>query len=571
MVRGQYQQALARVYHDEYSRCVRRLPRPGGSAACRGQSRPGIELTLNAAQTTITPQTVKPASLKLNAVSNAVSYAVAALTALVLSPFLVHRLGDSRYGVMSLSAGLLGYYGLLDLGIRGAVGYFVARYRAEQNPEANLAVIRNAFWVLSLVASVVMCIGGFVAFNFPKLFNIGRADPREASLAVAIATAGFALTLPFSVPSAILNGLRRIDLIARAEMVCKTVAACGIYLALLWGGGLVEVTLAQVSGSILTWCAWIVELRRLGFPFRVWPPSIQRRTIKDLATVGSATVIINIGTSLITQVQPIIVGSALGTAAVTYFTLGRYLPVQFYSALAALSITLTTAFTHLYCAGLKSDLNRVFMSASRIIGALSCFVAAGIAVFGESFLTLWVGTKYTRAPATYASGTIMLIMLAANLPRTFLNVPTQFLLGSRKLRFLTILRSAEALATVPLCILLVRPLGPAGVAVGTLLPTLACHVFFLLPFTLKTLDIPMRDYSRGVLRPAAAIGIGTAAAGLVALRAVHPGRWSILCAEIAIVSGLVLAFSWRLVLRETERASVLGRISRLSAGLRVRF
>ncbi len=51
-------------------------------------------------------------------VANWTAFAVAAVVGFMLSPFIVHRLGNSAYGTWALLGSLVGYLGLLDFGVR---------------------------------------------------------------------------------------------------------------------------------------------------------------------------------------------------------------------------------------------------------------------------------------------------------------------------------------------------------------------------------------------------------------------------------------------------------------------
>ncbi len=64
------------------------------------------------------------------AILNATYFAVAALVSFFLSPFLLRRSGDASFGLLSVTWELGGYFGLLDLGLRSAVNYHVARSAA---------------------------------------------------------------------------------------------------------------------------------------------------------------------------------------------------------------------------------------------------------------------------------------------------------------------------------------------------------------------------------------------------------------------------------------------------------
>ena len=51
-----------------------------------------------------------------NIASNWAGYVVQVAVGFFLTPFVVHSLGETQYGVWTLVVGVTGYYGLLDLG-----------------------------------------------------------------------------------------------------------------------------------------------------------------------------------------------------------------------------------------------------------------------------------------------------------------------------------------------------------------------------------------------------------------------------------------------------------------------
>ncbi len=61
--------------------------------------------------------------------------------AFFMMPFVVHHLGDRTYGFWALIAAVLGYYGILDLGIVTAVQYHVGKAIGDGNPDS---LVRSA-------------------------------------------------------------------------------------------------------------------------------------------------------------------------------------------------------------------------------------------------------------------------------------------------------------------------------------------------------------------------------------------------------------------------------------------
>src|SRR5688572_20143986 len=59
-----------------------------------------------------------------------------AVVGFLLLPLLVSRLGDTAYGLWIVIGSFTGFFLLLDFGLRGSVGRFVALYRAQDDFES---------------------------------------------------------------------------------------------------------------------------------------------------------------------------------------------------------------------------------------------------------------------------------------------------------------------------------------------------------------------------------------------------------------------------------------------------
>ena len=62
----------------------------------------------------------------------------------VVAPLLVRRLGTTGYGLWIVIGSLSGYFGLLDLGLRGSVGRQLAFHRARSDHEATNRTLSSA-------------------------------------------------------------------------------------------------------------------------------------------------------------------------------------------------------------------------------------------------------------------------------------------------------------------------------------------------------------------------------------------------------------------------------------------
>src|ERR1035437_8345860 len=56
--------------------------------------------------------------------------AINILVGILLTPIIVHRLGDTAYGIWVLIFSVTGYYGMFDLGIRSSIVRYVSKFTA---------------------------------------------------------------------------------------------------------------------------------------------------------------------------------------------------------------------------------------------------------------------------------------------------------------------------------------------------------------------------------------------------------------------------------------------------------
>src|SRR2546429_3803229 len=73
-------------------------------------------------------------SLILRAVATSwVAVVANASVGIFLTPYVLHRLGDEAFGVWVLIVNLVGYYGILDAGVRSAILRYVDRKSTRLN------------------------------------------------------------------------------------------------------------------------------------------------------------------------------------------------------------------------------------------------------------------------------------------------------------------------------------------------------------------------------------------------------------------------------------------------------
>src|SRR5690348_263281 len=98
-----------------------------------------------------------------NVMSNWGAYLLAIAINFFVSPYVVLRLGNTGYGVWTLILSLTGYLGLLDLGVRGAVTRYVAKFHAMAEDSRASNVASSAMMIFSVTGLLAVLISAILA------------------------------------------------------------------------------------------------------------------------------------------------------------------------------------------------------------------------------------------------------------------------------------------------------------------------------------------------------------------------------------------------------------------------
>jgi O-antigen/teichoic acid export membrane protein len=142
----------------------------------------------------------------------------------------------------------------------------------------------------------------------------------------------------------------------------------------------------------------------------------------------------------------------------------------------------------------KGDMNRlrkIFVAGNRACALIVFPISATLIILGKSVITAWVGPRYVTA-----SYPVMLVLL---IPSTFALAQAaspRILYGMARHKSLAWVTGMEGIANLILSIILVRPLGIVGDALGTAIPLTCTTLFFMPRHLCRILNVPLRTFLR---------------------------------------------------------------------------
>ncbi|MCP3954703.1 MAG: lipopolysaccharide biosynthesis protein, partial [Desulfobacterales bacterium] len=382
------------------------------------------------------------------------------VSAVVVVPLLVHHAGPRDYGLWILSGTLLGYYGLLDLGVSSAVQRFVSRALGARDTAAA-----DAF----LVAGLYLFLGAGIAVLLLTLtvFALGSAflpDSDESSTMLQLVLiSGWAMALSF--PSRCLRGVLaahlRFDLLSMM-VTLATVIRTGLLAAiLLLGGDIVGVAWSAAAVEVILALAITLAGLRVQRPARLGPAGLRAPVLRELAGYASYTFMAQLTDLMRFNVMPFLVLIFLGLPAVAVYGIADRLRRMCGHWVSAFMSMMTPVFSRQDGAGDTVGLRDTYRFAYRMSCFAGTFIAGPVLLFGDTLVEAWLGAG--QGEVALLLKVFMIGTFCALLQTPAVNL----LYGTSRNRFYALTNLLQAVLTLLLALLLLRPYGLLGVVAAT--------------------------------------------------------------------------------------------------------
>jgi O-antigen/teichoic acid export membrane protein len=439
-----------------------------------------------------------------------------------LSPFILHRLGNVGFGVWALAVSVVGYLGLLDLGMQNSVLRFVSQGHTKKDHRGASEAISAALWVRLQISGLAILLSAGIAAIFPFVFKISPdlvSDARKAILLIGVTTA---ITMSVGVVGGVLSALNRYDLQNYVTLVQTAVRAAGVVIVLRSGHGIVaiavcELVAAMIAEALLVWIA-----RRLYPELRIRLNKPKRETLGKIWSYSSYVFLTTVAVQLVYQTDNLVVGAFISTTAVTFYAIANQLCRYVTQVVGSMGNTFMPAASTYEAAGDTASLLMLYKNGTRATLIVSLPIVTTLILRGPAFIGLWMGPQYSRS-----SGAV-LILLSIPLLFAFANrTATAIAFGVEKHKTPSLWAISEGVANLILSVVLVHWYGIYGVAIGTMIPSLVAQLilwpgyisklvglstFEVLwkiwsPMYLATIPFALATYAIGVLFPARTLTI----------------------------------------------------------------
>ncbi len=415
----------------------------------------------------------RPAILR-NIVANWGGFVFSVGIGFILAPYVVRHLGNIEYGVWSLVISLTGYLSLLDLGVRGAVTRYVARFHTKAEHQRSSQVASAAMAIFCATAVIVVALSVLLATVPLARMKIPPPYLFAARVVLILTGVSTALSLINGVYGGILVALQRFDLTNGTEIASTGLRSLAIIVVLHHGLGLISLALLNLLFNVARLFVNLVLARKLYPQVRIRAASVDRQNLRLIFSFSVFSFLLHVGLSLIYASDLVVIGVYLPVSAVAFYVIGANLVEYTRTLVGGISQTMTPLASSIEAQQGTQGLQALVLKGSSWATMAVLPVAATFLIRGSSFIAMWMGAEFADL-----SGRVLKILAVTVLFSASASVGSSVMLGISRHKPLVAIHLAEGLCNLGLSIFLVKRIGIIGVAWGTLLPNLLTSVFFV--------------------------------------------------------------------------------------------
>ncbi len=492
-----------------------------------------------------------------NTLSNWTGITINTIITILLTPYILNRLGAERYGIFSIVFGIMHYMVLLEFGIRGAVARFASKYIQSQNTSSLSGVISITVMFSLGLGTVSILLGygiGLVALDF---FHIS-ADYHTQTLILFVA---FGMNMMLSLLayslSGVLIGSQRYDLLNIQHIMSDLLRVLFVVVFFSFGwislsGWAAAIVLASVCGLLYL----LYTSHYLQPKLTISMKAIKMDILKEMLSFSGWNIFLQLSWLITCSANPIIIGKFISAEMVPLYSIPFMLVTRLQTAVGGLTSTLMPHASSALNTGDKDALAHLLKRGTYMASSLVFPIGGLLLVMCKSLFNVWLPAGYENSWMIFA---ILMVSFSGSITQT---TSYYILLGGGDIRGIAIGYILAAISSVALGIYFVYYLawGIAGAAIALVIPNFISYCIFQPWCASKQVGLSLRRYlAESYIRPILC-SLPSIALGCLMVNLLPPPNLIVWAAEFFIALIPIAIFVLTGVLNWPLRASILSKI-----------
>ncbi|PID33233.1 hypothetical protein CR969_01840 [Candidatus Saccharibacteria bacterium] len=399
---------------------------------------------------------------KAGIILNYVLIAVSTLAVLIFTPFIIRLLGQSDYGLYSLSIAIMSYLAILDMGFSSTIIIHSAKYTAKNDRQKTQEMYNTFFTVYFAIGAVALALGFILLLNLNTIFgsNLSTVELDKLHQIMWVIIIGTAISFPLSIFSSIITAHEKFRFQKTVLIASKLITPAASVALLMLGFDVFSLVLVTVIANLSVMLANYFYFRSK-IDYKIYLTKVRFSYFKQLLVFSSFIFINMVIDKINWSLDQVILGSVSGTEAVSRYAIAMQFNLIFLSLSTAISSILVPKVSKLVAQNNDSQLSKEFIRVGRLQFYVLLLFLIGFISLGQNFINIWAGPGYQRS---YIIALILILPLIIPLTQ---NTGIAIAQAKNKHKTRALIYLGIAVANVAVSIPLAQAYQGVGSAIGT--------------------------------------------------------------------------------------------------------
>lgn len=337
--------------------------------------------------------------LKAGAILSYISLFLTNIISIVYTPIMLRLLGQAEYGLYNIANSAIGYLGVLDFGLGNAIIRYTAKYKVQNNKEAEYKLNGMFIIVYSIIAVIVIVIGGIFVRNLDIFFSnsLSINELNIMRVLMIIMIFNLAILFPGGIFAAIITAHERFVFPKILGIIRAILNPFIMIPILLMGykaiGMMIATTVINIVYIIVNmyYCFSILHIK---ISFKELDFSV----LKEIMGYSFFIFLNMIVDKIYWSTDQFILGAERGAATTAVYAIGSTFNTYYMNFSTAISGVFLPKVTKMVTMNVDDrELSDLFIRTGRVQYIIMSFILSGFILVGRDFINIWAGVGYEDA------------------------------------------------------------------------------------------------------------------------------------------------------------------------------
>jgi len=333
--------------------------------------------------------------LTKNSIINIAGQAIPLLAGLISIPIIIGELGVERFGILTLTWVIIGYFGIFDLGL----GRALTKLAADRIGNQREADIPSLAWTALLLMTALGFFAAVIIFLISPwlvetILNIHGNLQKETLYSFYLIAGSIPLVISTTGLIGLLQAYQKFGLINSVRIPLGVFNFLSPLLVFPFTNSLVAIVTILVFGRIIAWIIYFI-LTTKTIPSLLDKVKVNRAQILPLFSFGGWMTVSSIIGPLLLYADRFLIASLVSVAGVAYYTTPHEVVTKLIIIPASIVGVLFPAFSTSF---LNNSGRALFLykQALKYISIIMIPTVLIIIIFSKQGLTLWLGQEFAE-------------------------------------------------------------------------------------------------------------------------------------------------------------------------------